>query len=318
MPRMALQSNQGLRIQGRRTWRGRGHSHQSNRKSLLIMNPLQSAKQELEASIRYCENAMSSAKQTIESMKKYQQQTGREEALERELADMTGERNARAKRIVELKQEVKDLKVENTKLNDRLMISMKEVGQLQSEVDELEHAYNNMKQYADRLLDENVGVGEGNEELKTNMALMTDELEELRGIIDRMGDDSTGDSVTIKQLRRELDELSKAYKDSTHEEVTMKKAWREQREIVALRDDQIAMLERRLAKQTGEKAYPFKEGDIYYVFNGLDGTWIESVWDDESERIHDSPNIPSRPHRVYFTVDQKHVLDQFKPEDVNE
>jgi len=261
---------------------------------------------------------MSSAKQTIESMKKYQQQTGREEALERELADMTGERNARAKRIVELKQEVKDLKVENTKLNDRLMISMKEVGQLQSEVDELEHAYNNMKQYADRLLDENVGVGEGNEELKTNMALMTDELEELRGIIDRMGDDSTGDSVTIKQLRRELDELSKAYKDSTHEEVTMKKAWREQREIVALRDDQIAMLERRLAKQTGEKAYPFKEGDIYYVFNGLDGTWIESVWDDESERIHDSPNIPSRPHRVYFTVDQKHVLDQFKPEDVNE
>jgi len=282
------------------------------------MNPLQSAKQELEASIRYCENAMSSAKQTIESMKKYQQQTGREEALERELADMTGERNARAKRIVELKQEVKDLKVENTKLNDRLMISMKEVGQLQSEVDELEHAYNNMKQYADRLLDENVGVGEGNEEHKTNMALMTDELEELRGIIDRMGDDSTGDSVTIKQLRRELDELSKAYKDSTHEEVTMKKAWREQREIVALRDDQIAMLERRLAKQTGEKAYPFKEGDIYYVFNGLDGTWIESVWDDESERIHDSPNIPSRPHRVYFTVDQKHVLDQFKPEDVNE
>jgi chromosome segregation ATPase len=331
------------------------------------MNPLQSAKQELEASIRYCENAMSSAKQTIESMKKYQQQTGREEALERELADMTGERNARAKRIVELKQEVKDLKVENTKLNDRLMISMKEVGQLQSEVDELEHAYNNMKQYADRLLDENVGVGEGNEELKTNMALMTDELEELRGIIDRMGDDSTGDSVTIKQLREqvgelksdgailaeridemkatafadantikhlrdrrradantitqlqsEVDELETAYKNECHETQVYKKAWREQREIVALRDDQIAMLERRLAKQTGEKAYPFKEGDIYYVFNGLDGTWIESVWDDESERIHDSPNIPSRPHRVYFTVDQKHVLDQFKPEDVNE
>ena len=43
-----------------------------------------------------------------------------------------------------------------------------------------------------------------NEELKTNMALMTDELEELRGIIDRMGDDSTGDSVTIKQLRDEI------------------------------------------------------------------------------------------------------------------
>jgi len=219
------------------------------------MNPLQSAKQELEASIRYCENAMSSAKQVIESMAVQQQKTGREAALERELEE----------RIAE----VADLKVQI----------------------------------------------EGH---RTNMALMTDELEELRGIIDRMGDDSTGDSVTIKLLRDELDELSKAYKDSTREEITMKKAWREQREIVALRDDQIAMLERRLAKQTGEKAYPFKEGDIYYVFNQLDGTWIESVWDDESERIHDSPSIPSRPHRVYFTVDQKNVLDKFKPEDVNE
>ena len=118
----------------------------------------------------------------------------------------------------------------------------------------------------------------------------------------------------VEELKSELDELSKAYKDSTHEEITMKKAWREQRELVALRDDQIAMLERRLAKHTGEKVYPFKEGDLYYVFNQLDGTWIESVWDDESERIHDSPTIPSHPHRVYFTVDQKNVLDKFKPE----
>ena len=117
----------------------------------------------------------------------------------------------------------------------------------------------------------------------------------------------------VEELKSELDELSKAYKDSTHEEITMKKAWREQRELVALRDDQIAMLERRLAKK--DNPYPFNEGDIYYVFNQLDGTWIESVWDDESERIHDSPSIPSHPHRVYFTVDQKNVLDKFKPED---
>ena len=114
----------------------------------------------------------------------------------------------------------------------------------------------------------------------------------------------------VEELKSELDELSKAYKDSTHEEITMKKAWREQREIVALKEDQIAMLERRLAKK--DNPYPFKEGDIYYVFNQLDGTWIESVWDDESERIHDSPSVPSRPHRVYFTVDQKNVLGKFK------
>ena len=118
----------------------------------------------------------------------------------------------------------------------------------------------------------------------------------------------------VADLKFQLDELSKAYKDSTHEEITMKKAWREQREIVALRDDQIAMLERRLAKK--ENPYPFEEGDVYYVFNQLDGTWIESVWDDESERIHDSPSIPSHPHRVYFTVDQKNVLDKFKPEEL--
>ena len=178
-------------------------------------------------------------------------------------------------------------------LNDRLMIATNEVEKLKSEVDELEHAYNNMKQYADKLLDENVEVGERNEELKTNMALMSDE---------------------IAELNSQLKHMSKAYNEEYHETQVYKKAWREQREIVALRDDQVAMLERRLAKHTGEKSYPFKEGDLYYVFNQLDGTWIESVWDDESERIHDSPNIPSRPHRVYFTVDQKNVLDKFKPE----
>lgn len=146
---------------------------------------------------------------------------------------------------------------------------------LTKKVEFLTKEYDNMKQYADKLLDENVAVGERNDELKS-----------------------------------ELDELSRAYKDSTHEEITMKKAWREQSELVALRDDQIAMLERRLAKK--DNPYPFKEGDIYYVFNQLDGTWIESVWDDESERIHDSPSVPSRPHRVYFTVDQKNVLGKFK------
>ena len=50
------------------------------------MNSVQESKNELDASIRYAENAISSAKQTIESMefrqemakKDYQEQTGRE------------------------------------------------------------------------------------------------------------------------------------------------------------------------------------------------------------------------------------------------
>ena len=140
------------------------------------------------------------------------------------------------------------------------------------------------------------------------------EVSELKVQLVEERDRSMGYTNEIATLNDQLAELSKAYKDSTHEEVTMKKAWREQRELVALRDDQIAMLERRLAKYTGEKSYPFKEGDLYYVFNQLDGTWIESVWDDESERIHDTPSLPNHPHKVYFTVDQKNVLDQFKPE----
>ena len=231
------------------------------------MTSVQENKNELEAAVRYCESAISRAKQTIESMefrqqaasKAWHEQTGREKSLLKKLEVMTAKYDRMKGYADQLLDEngtmeadldasvaeVTDLKVENTRLNDRLMISVKEVGDLQSEVDE----------------------------------------------------------------------LAKAYKDELHETNVWKKAHQEQRELVALRDDQIAMLERRLAKHTGEKVYPFKEGDIYYVFNQLDGTWIESVWDDESERIHDSRSLPDHPHKVYFTVDQKNVLDKFKPED---
>jgi len=60
------------------------------------MQSVQESKQELEAAIRYAENAISSAKATIESMefrqemakKQYTKQTGREQALEAEVADL--------------------------------------------------------------------------------------------------------------------------------------------------------------------------------------------------------------------------------------
>ena len=58
------------------------------------MNSVQESKHELEAAIRYAENAISSAKGTIESLefrqqmaqKNYQEQTGREEALQTQVA----------------------------------------------------------------------------------------------------------------------------------------------------------------------------------------------------------------------------------------
>jgi chromosome segregation ATPase len=165
--------------------------------------------------------------------------------------------------------------------------------------------YDRMKGYADRLLDEQGTMESELEERISEVADLKVQLVEER-------DRSMGYTKEIAELKSELDELSKAYKDSTREEITMKQAWCEQREIVALRDDQIAMLERRLAKK--DNPYPFKEGDIYYVLNQLDGTWVESVWDDESESMHDNTSVPDHPHKVYFTVDQKNVLGKFKIE----
>ena len=287
------------------------------------MNSVQENKNELEAAVRYCESAISRAQATIESMefrqqaasKAWHEQTGREAALEREVT--------RLKSIIaEGNNVIDEGKDDRAKLTKKLAFMTDE--------------YNRMKDYADRLLDENVEVDERNDELKTQLvewrdrsskyteeiATLKDQLAEREDKWDqamlentKLNDRLMISTKEVGQLQSEVDELAKAYKDSTHEEITMKKAWREQRELVALRDDQIAMLERRLAKYTGEKSYPFKEGDLYYVFNQLDGTWIESVWDHESERIHDTPSMPNHPHKVYFTIDQKHVLDKFKPED---
>ena len=170
----------------------------------------------------------------------------------------------------------------------------------------LEYAVNDLK-LKNEELEEARGRAEGEVELlQREIATLKDQLAERE---DKW--DAAQREIAI--LNDQLAEMSKAYDDSYHEEMTMKKAWREQREIVALRDDQIAMLERRLAKK--ENPYPFNEGDIYYVFDQIDGSWISSVWDSESERIHDARSLPDHPHKVYFTVDQKNVLDKFKPED---
>ena len=84
------------------------------------MNSVQESKQELEAAIRYAENAISSAKQTIESMmfrqemakKQSSEQTGREQALqaqvkllEERIADMSSDMVADAATIKKLRDE---------------------------------------------------------------------------------------------------------------------------------------------------------------------------------------------------------------------
>ena len=82
------------------------------------MNSVQESKHELEAAIRYAENAISSAKQTIESMefrqemakKQYSEQTGREQTLqaqvkllEERIADMSSDMVGDASTIKELR-----------------------------------------------------------------------------------------------------------------------------------------------------------------------------------------------------------------------
>ena len=76
-------------------------------------------------------------------------------------------------------------------------------------------------------------------ENKGREAALERELEELRGIIDRMGDDSIGDSVTIKQLREERDELLVVTRQATDEARLMTKEFKKAQA-------QVASLEERL------------------------------------------------------------------------
>ena len=78
------------------------------------MNSVQESKNELDAAIRYAENAISSAKQTIESMefrqemaqKNYQEQTGREEALTKQVQELESKVQGQYDDIVMLEREV--------------------------------------------------------------------------------------------------------------------------------------------------------------------------------------------------------------------
>jgi|DEB0MinimDraft_6_1074348.scaffolds.fasta_scaffold00052_19 hypothetical protein len=75
------------------------------------MNSVQESKQELEAAIRYAENAISSANKTIESMefrqemakKQSSEQTGREQALQNQVGELKSECAVLAERIDEMK-----------------------------------------------------------------------------------------------------------------------------------------------------------------------------------------------------------------------
>ena len=88
------------------------------------MNSVQESKNELEAAIRYAENAISAAQGTIESMefrqemakKQYAEQTGREEALAKRVQELEYDLTAKTAQAGAWKKEVDALKAENAKL----------------------------------------------------------------------------------------------------------------------------------------------------------------------------------------------------------
>ena len=143
------------------------------------MNSVQESKNELNAAIRYAENAISSAKQTIESMefrqemakKQYSEQTGREAVLESELAGV--------------RQLLDKMTLEHT---DREEALQREVAELKDKITSFKDKVQG--QYDDIAI-----------------SSLVDDNAELRDIIDRMGDDAKGDSVTIKHLREVNQEL---------------------------------------------------------------------------------------------------------------
>ena len=98
------------------------------------MQSAQESKQELEAAIRYAENAISSAKQTIESMefrqemaqKQHAEQTGREQALERELEQRISE-------VADLKVQIEGHRTNMALLTDEQEMLEKNVKYLRDE-----------------------------------------------------------------------------------------------------------------------------------------------------------------------------------------
>ena len=142
------------------------------------MNSVQENKNELEAAVRYCESAISRAQATIESMefrqqaatKAWHERTGREEALQREVAD---------------------LKLKN-------------------------------------------------EELKTNMALMTDQIEEL----EQAYKNEIHETMVWKKAHRELAE----HEGKPASVEALQIALSEKDQTIALQRDQIAMFQRKMSR----------------------------------------------------------------------
>ena len=105
------------------------------------MNSVQESKNELDAAIRYAENAISSAKQTIESMefrqemaqKQYSEQTGREEALTKQVQELEERNDGLNAQVADLNIELQRQQGLGQGYYDSMMTFKAEVDKLRSE-----------------------------------------------------------------------------------------------------------------------------------------------------------------------------------------
>jgi predicted RNase H-like nuclease (RuvC/YqgF family) len=116
------------------------------------MNSVQESKNELEAAIRYAENAISSAQGTIESMefrqemakKQYAEQTGREEALTKKVQELED-------KVQGQYDDIKQLEYDLTAKTAQASAWKKEVDKLKAEVEFYTKKYNELAQQKDDL-----------------------------------------------------------------------------------------------------------------------------------------------------------------------
>ena len=106
------------------------------------MNPLHESKQELNAAIRYAENAISSAKQTMESMNTYQEQTGREQALQSQVKLLE-------ERIADMQSDMVGDAATIKELNDKVQGQYDDIVVLEREVEVYTNKYSELAQQKD-------------------------------------------------------------------------------------------------------------------------------------------------------------------------
>lgn len=142
------------------------------------MNSIQESTNELNAAIRYAENAITSAKQTIESMqfrqdmakKQYTEQTGREQGLLKKLEVMTDKHDKMKGYADRLLDENGDLEERNDELNIQIVEQTNREATLEREVTINTAQANAWKKEYDKIKDQYQGLYDDNVRFKREIA----------------------------------------------------------------------------------------------------------------------------------------------------